>query len=121
TYEMVCTGRTGHAEAIEITFDPSKTTYEALLHFFFRMHDPTTVNRQQNDMGSQYRSAVFYHDETQRKTAGKVRAEVDASGKWPAKVVTEIVAAGPFYVGEEYHQDYLKKHPGGYSCHWVRP
>ncbi|HZU52860.1 MAG TPA: bifunctional methionine sulfoxide reductase B/A protein [Holophagaceae bacterium] len=121
TYEMVCTGRTGHAEAIEITFDPSKTSYEALLHFFFRMHDPTTVNRQQNDMGSQYRSAIFYHDEAQRQTAEKVKAEVDASGKWPAKVVTEIVPAGPFYAGEEYHQDYLKKHPGGYSCHWVRP
>lgn len=121
TYEMVCTGRTGHAEAIEITFDPSKTSYEALLRFFFRMHDPTTVNRQQNDMGSQYRSAIFYHDEAQRQTAEKVKAEVDASGKWPAKVVTEIVPAGPFYAGEEYHQDYLKKHPGGYSCHWVRP
>jgi len=121
TYEMVCTGRTGHAEAIEITFDPSKTTYEALLHFFFRMHDPTTVNRQQNDMGSQYRSAIFYHDETQHRIAERVKAEVDTSGKWPSKVVTEIVAAGPFYTAEEYHQDYLHKHPGGYSCHWVRP
>ncbi|HET6330420.1 MAG TPA: bifunctional methionine sulfoxide reductase B/A protein, partial [Holophagaceae bacterium] len=86
TYEMVCTGRTGHAEAIEITFDPSKTTYEALLHFFFRMHDPTTLNRQQNDMGSQYRSAIFYHDEAQRRMAERVKAEVDASGKWPSKV-----------------------------------
>jgi peptide methionine sulfoxide reductase msrA/msrB len=121
SYEMVCTGRTGQAEAIEITFDPSKTSYEAILRFFFRMHDPTTVNRQQNDIGSQYRSAIFYHGEAQRQIAEKVKAEVDASGKWPAKVVTEIVPAGPFYAGEDYHQDYLKKHPGGYSCHWVRP
>ena len=121
TYEMVCTGRTGHAESIEITFDPSKTTYEALLRFFFRMHDPTTVDRQQNDRGSQYRSAIFYHGEQQRLVAEKVKAEVDASGKWPAPVVTQIAPAGPFWPAEEYHQDYLKKHPGGYSCHWVRP
>ena len=120
TYEGVCTGRTGHAEAIEVRFDPSKTSYEAILRFFFKMHDPTTVNRQMNDSGSQYRSAIFFHDEEQRRSAERMKAEVDASGKWPAKVVTEITAAGPFFQAEEHHQDYLEKHPGGYRCHWVR-
>ncbi|HJU83750.1 MAG TPA: bifunctional methionine sulfoxide reductase B/A protein [Holophagaceae bacterium] len=120
TYELVCTGRTGHAEALEVVFDPSKTSYEALLRFFFTMHDPTTVNRQQNDIGSQYRSAIFVHSEEQRRIAEKVKAEVEASGKWPAKVVTEIVSAGPFWKAEEYHQDYLHKNPNGYRCHWIR-
>ena len=111
----------GHAEAVLIRFDPTKTSYEALLHFFFRMHDPTTLNRQGNDLGSSYRSAIFYHDDTQRRVAERVKAEVDASGKWPRPVVTEIVPAGPWWRAEEYHQDYLVKHPGGYTCHWVRP
>jgi len=110
----------GHAEAVQIRFDPSKTTFEALLRFFFRMHDPTTLNRQGNDMGSSYRSAIFYHDEAQRQTAERVKAEVDASGKWKRPLVTEITAAGPWWKAEEYHQDYLIKHPGGYTCHYVR-
>lgn len=121
TYEIVKTGRSGHAESIEIEFDPTKVKYEDILHYFFRLHDPTTLNRQGNDTGSQYRSAIFYHDETQREAAERVRAEVDESGKWPKPVVTEIVKATPFYSAEEYHQDYLQKHPGGYTCHYIRP
>jgi peptide methionine sulfoxide reductase msrA/msrB len=119
-YDDTHDSKSGHAEAIEIHFDPAKTTYEAILRFFFRIHDPTTLNRQGNDAGSQYRSAIFYHDETQRLTAEKVKAEVDASGKWPKKVVTEIVPAKTFYLAEEDHQDYLQKHPGGYTCHYIR-
>jgi peptide methionine sulfoxide reductase msrA/msrB len=110
----------GHAEAVRIEFDPAKTSYEALLRFFFRMHDPTTLNRQGNDIGSSYRSAIFYHDGEQQRIALKVKAEVDASGKWKRPVVTEIVPAGPWWRAEEYHQDYLVKNPGGYTCHWVR-
>ncbi len=110
----------GHAEAVRIEFDPTKTCFEALLRFFFRMHDPTTLNRQGNDIGSSYRSAIFYHDEEQKRIAEKVKAEVDASGKWKRPVVTEIVPAGPWWKAEEYHQDYLVKNPGGYTCHWVR-
>ena len=110
----------GHAEAVLIHFDPTKTSFEALLHFFFRMHDPTTLNRQGNDVGTSYRSAIFYHDEAQRKIAERVKAEVDASGKWPRPVVTEIVPAGAWWKAEDDHQDYLIKHPGGYTCHWVR-
>jgi peptide methionine sulfoxide reductase msrA/msrB len=111
----------GHTEAIRIWFDPSKTTYDALLHFYFRMHDPTTLNRQGNDMGSSYRSAIFYHSEAQKAAAERIKAEVDASGKWKNPVVTEIVPAGAWWRAEEDHQDYLEKHPGGYTCHWVRP
>jgi peptide methionine sulfoxide reductase msrA/msrB len=110
----------GHAEAIQIRFDPTKTTFEALLRFFFRMHDPTTLNRQGNDVGTSYRSAIFYHSEAQRETAQRVKAEVDASGKWKRPIVTEITAAGPWWKAEENHQDYLVKHPGGYTCHYVR-
>jgi len=110
----------GHAEAVRIEFDPTKTSYEALLRFFFRMHDPTTLNRQGNDMGSSYRSAIFYHDEEQKRVAERVKAEVDASGKWRRQIVTEITPAGPWWRAEEYHQDYLVKNPGGYTCHWVR-
>ena len=110
----------GHAEAVQIRFDPSKTTYEALLQFYFRMHDPTTLNRQGNDTGSSYRSAIFFHSEAQRQAAEKVKAAVDASGKWKRPLVTEITAAGPWWRAEDYHQDYLIKHPGGYTCHWVR-
>lgn len=119
-YEDTHDSRSGHAEAIEIHFDPAKTSYEAILRFFFRIHDPTTLNRQGNDTGSQYRSAIFYHDEAQRLIAEKVKAEVDASGKWPKKVVTEIMPASVFYLAEEAHQDYLQKHPGGYTCHYIR-
>ncbi|GLH65865.1 bifunctional methionine sulfoxide reductase B/A protein [Geothrix edaphica] len=110
----------GHAEAVQIRFDPTKTSFEALLRFFFRMHDPTTLNRQGNDVGTSYRSAIFTHSEAQRQTAERVKAEVDASGKWKRPVVTEITAAGPWWTAEEYHQDYLIKHPGGYTCHYVR-
>jgi methionine-S-sulfoxide reductase len=110
----------GHAEAIRIWFDPAETTYEALLRFFFRMHDPTTLNRQGNDIGTSYRSAIFYHSEEQRVTALRVKDEVNASGRWKRPVVTEITAAGPWWTAEEYHQDYLVKNPGGYTCHYVR-
>ena len=120
TYKDVKTGTTGHAESIEITFDPSKLSYENLLKYFFRLHDPTTKNRQGNDVGAQYRSSIFYHSEKQRETAEKVKAEVDHSGKWKQPITTEIVAAGKFYPAEEYHQKYLIKHPDGYSCHYLR-
>jgi peptide methionine sulfoxide reductase msrA/msrB len=110
----------GHAEAVQIRFDPSKTSFEALLRFFFRLHDPTTLNRQGNDTGTSYRSAIFFHSEAQRATAERVKAEVGASGKWPRPIVTEITAAGPWWKAEEDHQDYLIKHPGGYTCHYVR-
>jgi peptide methionine sulfoxide reductase msrA/msrB len=121
TYEAVHTGRTGHAEAIRITFDPTKLTYEDLLEkWFFRMHNPTTKNQQGNDMGTQYRSAIFVTSPAQREAAERVKTRVDASGKWKAPVVTEIVDAGPFTLAEDYHQDYLQKHPGGYSCHYLR-
>ncbi|MDP1832100.1 MAG: bifunctional methionine sulfoxide reductase B/A protein [Geothrix sp.] len=110
----------GHAEAVQIRFDPSKTTYEALLRFFFRMHDPTTLNRQGNDLGTSYRSAIFFHSAAQRQTAERVKAEVDASGKWKQPIVTEITVAGPWWMAEDYHQDYLVKNPGGYTCHYVR-
>ena len=120
TYKLVTTGTTGHAEAIEIVFDPSKLSYEQLLGYFFRMHDPTTLNRQHNDIGTQYRSAIFYKSEEQRKTAEKVKAEVNQSGKWKKPIVTEITAASDFYPAEDYHQDYLQKNPGGYNCHVLR-
>jgi peptide methionine sulfoxide reductase msrA/msrB len=120
TYPLVKRGDTGHAESIEIEFDPSVLSYEQLLMTFFRMHDPTTRNRQGNDLGSQYRSAIFFHDEAQRATAERVKAAVDRSGKWPRPVLTEIVPAPPFYSAEEYHQKYLVKNPGGYTCHFMR-
>ena len=119
-YESVRTGTTGHAEAIQVEFDPEKISYESILKFFFTIHDPTTANRQGNDIGSQYRSAIFYHDEDQRKTAEDVKAAVEKSGAWKKPVVTEIVPATEFYSAEDYHQDYLQKHPQGYTCHWVR-
>jgi peptide methionine sulfoxide reductase msrA/msrB len=120
TYEQVCTGRTGHAESIEVVFDPSRLSYETLLDYFFRMHDPTTPNRQHNDVGTQYRSAIFYTSEAQRQTAERVKARWDKSGKFDRPIVTEIAAASPFYPAEEYHQKYLVKHPGGYTCHVLR-
>ena len=121
TYQDVKNGDTGHAEAIRITFDPEKIPYEDILRFFFRLHDPTTLNRQGGDVGTQYRSAIFYHNEAQRLAAERIKKEVDASGKWKKKVVTEIVSATEFYPAEQYHQDYLRKNPGGYTCHYVRP
>lgn len=111
----------GHAEAVRIEFDPSRTSFAALLRFFFRIHDPTTRNRQGNDIGSSYRSAIFYHDAEQQRIAEEVKTEIDASGKWQRPVVTEIVPASPWWRAEEEHQDYLVKNPGGYTCHWVRP
>lgn len=120
-YEQVKKGDTGHAEAIRVDFDPSRLSYESLLeNWFFKMHDPTTVDRQGNDLGSQYRSAIFFHSETQRLAAEAVKKRVDASGKWPRPIVTQIVAATEFYSAEGYHQDYLVKNPGGYTCHWLR-
>jgi methionine-S-sulfoxide reductase len=116
----VHTGRTGHAEAVQITFDPKAISYESILRYFFRLHDPTTPNRQGNDMGTQYRSAIFYHNEEQRQVAERVKSDVDRSGKWSAKVVTQIVPASTFYPAEDYHQDYLQKHPDGYTCHYLR-
>ncbi|MFO1520064.1 MAG: peptide-methionine (S)-S-oxide reductase MsrA [bacterium] len=120
TYRDVKKGNTGHAEAIQVAFDPAVISYETLLQAFFRLHDPTTPNRQGNDVGSQYRSVVFYHDENQKETALRVKEAVDRSGKWRRPVVTEIVPAAPFYPAEEYHQDYLVKNPGGYTCHYWR-
>ena len=110
-----------HAEAIEIVFDPERTSYRNVLEFFFRIHDPTTVNRQGNDIGTSYRSAIFYTDDEQRRVADETIAEVDASGRWPGKVVTEVAPAGPFWEAEPEHQDYLEKYPHGYTCHFVRP
>lgn len=110
----------GHAEAVQIWFDPTKTTYETLLRFFFRIHDPTTLNRQGNDLGTSYRSAIFTHSESQRQIAERVKAEVDRSGKWKKPIVTEITPASAWWTAEAYHQDYLVKNPGGYTCHWVR-
>jgi len=118
-YEQVKTGKTGHAEAIEIEFDPSKLSYRELLAYFFRLHDPTTVDRQGNDVGSQYRSAIFYHSEGQRKIAEEVKDQVNRSGKWKRPIVTQIVPATTFYSAEEYHQKYLEKNPGGYTCHFL--
>ena len=110
-----------HAEAIEIVFDPARTTYRELLEFFFQIHDPTTLNRQGNDRGTSYRSAIFYTTEEQKRIADETIADVDASGLWPGKVVTEVVPAGPFWEAEPEHQDYLERYPGGYTCHFARP
>ena len=110
-----------HAEAIEITFDPSQTNYRDLLEFFFQIHDPTTPNRQGNDRGASYRSAIFYTSEEQRRVAEDTIADVDASGLWPGQVVTEVTQAGPFWEAEPEHQDYLERYPNGYTCHYVRP
>ncbi|HLH57096.1 MAG TPA: bifunctional methionine sulfoxide reductase B/A protein [Verrucomicrobiae bacterium] len=120
TYEDVCTGATGHAEAIQVEFDSSRLTYEKLLDYFFRMHDPTTLNRQHNDVGTQYRSAIFYTTEAQKETAQRVKEQWAKSGKFSRPITTEITAAGKFYPAEEYHQKYLVKHPGGYTCHVLR-
>lgn len=116
TYEDVCTDTTGHAEVVEVEYDPSKISYEALLETFWSIHDPTTLNRQGPDVGSQYRSAIFCHDESQRLAAEASRDRLAASGKFRRPIVTEIVPAGPFYRAEEYHQKYLAKR-GRSSCH----
>ena len=119
-YNDVKTGKTGHAEAIQIHFDPTKTSFEKILEYFFRLHDPTTLNRQGNDVGSQYRSAIFYHTEKQRISAEEIKIKINKSGKWKNPLVTEIVKATPFYSAEDFHQKYLKKNPNGYTCHFLR-
>lgn len=116
SYEEVCTGTTGHAEAVEVTFDPQEITYEDLLAAFWKEHDPTTLNRQGPDVGSQYRSAIFYHSPEQKEAAEKSKAELEASGKYDKPVVTEIAEAKAFYKAEEYHQKYFQKHPGKKIC-----
>src|SRR6202790_4996618 len=110
-----------HAEAIEILFDPTQISYRKLLEFFFQIHDPTTLNRQGNDLGMSYRSAIFYTNEEQKRIALDTIADADASGLWPGKVVTEWAAAGPFWEAEPEHQDYLERYPNGYTCHFIRP
>ena len=110
-----------HAEAIEIMFDPAVLTYRGLLEFFFQIHDPTTKNRQGNDKGKSYRSAIFYLNEEQKEIAKKLIEEMTASGKWPGSIVTEVVPASDFWNAEEEHQDYLRKNPYGYTCHYIRP
>ncbi len=110
-----------HAEAIEINFDPSVISYRKILEFFFQIHDPSTANRQGNDVGTSYRSAIFYVDDQQKATAEDTIADVNASGLWPGKVVTELSPAGPFWEAEPEHQDYLERIPNGYTCHYVRP
>jgi len=110
-----------HAEALEVIFDPAKLSYRALLELFFQIHDPSTLNRQGNDRGLSYRSAIYFTSEEQRGIALDTIADVDASGLWPGKVVTEVVAAGPFWEAEPEHQDYLQRIPNGYTCHFPRP
>ena len=110
-----------HAEAIEIRLDPAKVSYRQLLEFFFQIHDPTTPDRQGNDRGPSYRSAVFYTSDEQKRVAVDTIADVNASGLWPGMVVTEVVPAGAFWVAEREHQDYLERFPNGYTCHFVRP
>lgn len=120
TYPQVKTGQTGHAEALEIIFNSEKLRFSDLLDLFFKMHDPTTKNRQGNDIGTQYRSAIFFHDESQKGEAFEAIKRAEASGRWKKPIMTEVVAAQKFYSAEEYHQDYLLKNPGGYSCHYIR-
>jgi peptide methionine sulfoxide reductase msrA/msrB len=120
-YDDTHDSKSGHAEAVKLTFDPARVSYEELLEtWFFRMHDPTTLNRQGNDTGTQYRSAIFFTSEAQKKTAEAVKARVNASGKWKRPVVTEVVPASAWWKAEDYHQDYLLKNPGGYTCHYLR-
>jgi peptide-methionine (S)-S-oxide reductase len=110
-----------HAEAIEIIFDPARISYRQLLEFFFQIHDPTTRNRQGNDVGLSYRSAIFYTSDEQKRVARDTIGDVEASGLWPGKVVTEVSPVGPFWEAEPEHQDYLEKYPNGYTCHFIRP
>jgi len=110
-----------HAEAIEVVYDPARTTFRDLLEFFFQVHDPTTKNRQGNDIGLSYRSAIFFENDEQRRVAEDTIADVDASGLWPGKVVTEVSPVGDFWEAEPEHQDYLQRIPNGYTCHFVRP
>ena len=116
TYEAVCTDRTGHAEVVQVQFDPAQVSYERLLEIFWEIHDPTTLNRQGPDRGTQYRSAVFYHDQGQQQAAQALKAQLDASGRFRRPIVTEITPASTFWRAEEHHQKYIQKHGGG-SCH----
>ena len=120
TYAIVSTGTSGHAESLRIVFDPTKLSYTDLLRFFFKIHDPTTLNRQGNDRGTEYRSAIFFTSSEQEKVAHEVIDEVTKAGFWKAPIVTEITPATRWYPAEEYHQDYLQKHPDGYTCHYIR-
>ena len=110
-----------HAEALEVVFDPQKISYRQILEFFFQIHDPSTADRQGNDRGTSYRSGIYYLSDEQKRMAEQTVADVDASGLWPGKAVTEIVPAGPFWQAEPEHQDYLERNPSGYTCHFVRP
>ena len=120
TYKQVCGGDTGHAEAIRVTFDPDQISYDDLLDIYFATHDPTQLNRQGNDVGTQYRSAIFPQTPEQQRAAERVRAQVEASGRWKRPITTSIEPASAWYRAEEYHQDYLQKHQGGYTCHFLR-
>ncbi|MEM7652056.1 MAG: peptide-methionine (S)-S-oxide reductase MsrA [Pseudomonadota bacterium] len=120
-YDTVKTGRTGHAEALEVVFDPARISYREILELFFQIHDPSTVDRQGNDRGSQYRSAIFWLSEEQKRVAEETIADVNESGLWPGKVVTEVTPVQPFWVAEAVHQDYLVRYPNGYTCHFPRP
>jgi len=119
TYKQVCSGTTGHAEALELEYQTEKVKFEDLVRFFFKFHDPTTLNRQGNDIGTQYRSAIFYHSPDQLEVAKRVTAEMQPL--WKRPITTSFEPAGVFWVGEDYHQQYLEKNPGGYCNHWVRP
>lgn len=119
-YSQIKTGKTGHAESIQLQFDSQKISYIKILEYFFRLHDPTTLNRQGNDVGSQYRSAIFYHTLEQKKLAEEIKIKVNSSGKWQKPIVTEILAYTKFYSAEDFHQKYLKKNPNGYTCHFLR-
>ena len=122
TYNDIKKGNTGHAESIEIEFDQGRLSFATLLEkWFFRMHDPTTVNQQGNDRGSQYRSAIFYGSPEQKEAALAVIEKIQAAQLWPGKIVTEVTPASEFYLAEDYHQDYLEKNPNGYTCHYLRP
>ncbi len=119
TYEQVCTGRTGHAEVCQIEYDPEQISYEELLEVFFNTHDPTTLNRQGNDIGTQYRSVIFYHNEEQREAAKKAKAELVKSGAWKNPIVTEIAPLEEFFKAEDYHQDYFRRNPNQRYCQLV--
>lgn len=121
TYDIMRRGGSGHAEAIEVIFDPARLSYRALLEFFFAIHNPSTLNRQGNDVGPSYRSAIFYLSPTQRDIAQGLIEQMTASRRWPGKIVTQVVSAGAFYPAESAHQDYLKRNPHGYTCHYFRP
>lgn len=121
TYKDITTGQTGHAESIEVTFDLAQTSFGEILEFFFKIHDPTTPNQQGNDRGTQYRSAIFYMNDHQKAVAEDLIARLNEAGIWNASICTQITPATTFYEAEDFHQDYLEKNPGGYTCHFIRP